>query len=143
MEYFLLDNLFWLLLAMVSAGGLIWTFKRGGKINLSPQSAILTVNRGGGVFLDVRPPTDYTGGNIPNSQNVPLDEIAARLPGLAKFKKKPVVLVCANGISARKLIPQLQKDGFEQVFLLTGGIAGWREANLPLLNKNRKGGKGK
>ncbi|MCH9704714.1 MAG: rhodanese-like domain-containing protein [Proteobacteria bacterium] len=134
MTSFLLDNLFWLLTALFASAGLVWTFIRAGKTNLSPQAAILAV-RGGGVFLDIRPNAEFLNGHIARSQNIPEGEVAARLPSLAKFRKKSVVVVCQNGLRSRKTVQQLLKEGFTNVYALTGGVAAWRDANFPLLSK--------
>lgn len=137
MQEFLLDNLFWLITASAAAGGLVWTFIQGGRLTLSPQAAILAVSRGGGVFLDIRPAADFSTGHIPKSQNLP-GGATERLSAIAKFKQKPVVLVCPTGQQARKTAATLVQEGFAQVHVLAGGIAGWREANLPLFNRKEK-----
>ena len=137
MEQFFLDNIFWMAAAVVSTAGLTWTFVRSGRINLSPQSATLAVSRGGGVFLDIRPAVEFAAGHIPRSQNIPASELSTRLASIAKFKQKPVVMVCPNGAHARRAARQLTNDGFAQVHVLSGGIAGWRDANLPLFNKRK------
>ena len=135
MQEFLLHNLFWLFLATASFTGLVWTFVRGGKINLSPQAAILAVSRGGGLFLDIRSAAEFSGGHIPRSQNIPSSELPARTAAISKFKKSPVVVVCPNGHQARKTVRQLADGGFSNVHILSGGIAAWRDANLPLFSK--------
>lgn len=135
MQEFLLQNVFWLLLALASFAGLLWTFARAGKINLSPQAAILAVSRGSGIFLDIRPVAEFSGGHIPRSQNIPGSELSARTTAIAKFKKSPVVVVCASGLTARKSARELTDGGFSDVHVLSGGINAWREANLPLFNK--------
>ena len=125
-------------MAAGSAAGLGWTFARAGKLVLAPQAAILAVSRGGGTFLDSRAAADYAAGHIPKSQNIPDSELPTRLPSIAKFKQKPIVLVCPNGMQAKKTVGALTKDGFTKVHVLAGGVAGWRDANLPLFNKKNK-----
>lgn len=138
MEAFLLDNVAWLLTAALAAAGVVWTTMRAGGARLSPQKAILAVSRGGGVFLDVRPPAEFSASHIPRAQNVPWEQFASALSSLAKFKDKPVVVVCPNGMLAGKAMAQLAKGGFSRVHVLAGGIAGWRDANLPLFGKGGK-----
>lgn len=138
-DAFLLDNVLWVAVALGAGGGLVWTFVRAGRISLTPQAATLLVTRGGGVFLDVRPAAEYGTGHIPRSQNVPESELATRKAAVEKFKNKPVVVVCANGMRARKVAQQLVRDGFAQAHVLAGGVAGWRDANLPLFNKPKDG----
>ena len=137
MQEFLLENVFWVVTALIASAGLVWTFMQGGKMSLSPQAAILAVSRGNGVFLDIRPAAEFSTGHIPKSQNVP-GEIKDRLSSIAKFRQKPVVLVCPTGHQARKAAAELVKEGFAQVHVLAGGINGWKDANLPLFNKKEK-----
>jgi rhodanese-related sulfurtransferase len=43
-----------------------------------------------------------------------------------------VIVVCANGREAGKVAAQLRSSGFNDVFVLGGGLAAWREAGLPI-----------
>jgi len=42
-------------------------------------------------------------------------------------------LVCQSGMSARKVVPELKKQGFLEVAILDGGVQGWQAAALPLV----------
>ena len=44
-----------------------------------------------------------------------------------------MVLVCKTGQSAGDAAKRLKKAGFEQVYVLDGGIGGWQQADLPLV----------
>jgi rhodanese-related sulfurtransferase len=52
---------------------------------------------------------------------------------LAAAKALPVVVVCKDGQVSGGAAKRLRKAGFEQVYVLDGGIAGWRQADLPLV----------
>ena len=132
---FLLDNIFLVLLACASAGGLSWTFARSSSLSLSPQAAVLTVGRGGGLFLDIRPSREFDDGHIARARNIPASDIERDKDIIAKYKKKPVVVICANGMKARATAQTLIKSGFDDVRVMTGGIGGWRDAQLPLVGK--------
>jgi rhodanese-related sulfurtransferase len=43
-----------------------------------------------------------------------------------------VVLVCASGARSSRAVGLLRKAGYENVRSLAGGLAAWREANLPV-----------
>ena len=135
MVAFILDNLFWFTMACISAAGLSWTFARAGRLALSPQVAVLAVSRGGGVFLDIRSAAEYASGHIPRAQNVPVEEVEKRKEALAKFKQKPVVLICPSDLRGRQTAQMLIKEGFKNVRLLAGGMNAWREAQMPLFHK--------
>lgn len=135
MQEFLLNNVFWLLLAAVSAAGLVWTFIRSGQLSVTPQAATLSVSREGGIFLDIRPSADYAGGHIARAQNIPSSDVENRLNSIHKYRDKPVVIVCQNGMKSRATAQQLMKAGFANVRVLAAGIAGWRDAQMPLTTK--------
>ena len=56
----------------------------------------------------------------------------ANFSALEKYKDKPIIVVCAMGMSAKKVAGNLSKDGFQQVSVLKGGMASWQNANLPV-----------
>lgn len=138
MEAFLLDNVFWLMLAAASASGLIWTFARAEQWSLSPQAASLLANREGGLFVDVRPPAEFAAGHIAKARNIPASELESKLDTLNKYREKPVIVVCQNGMRGRTAAAQLRKANFTQVRVLAGGVGGWLDAQLPLSKKKEK-----
>jgi phage shock protein E len=84
------------------------------------------------VILDVRSPEEYRAGHIPGSLNVPLDQLAARLPELKLAKSDEVVVHCERGPRAAQAEALLAKDGYEHVVDLEGHMKGWRESGLPV-----------
>jgi len=42
-----------------------------------------------------------------------------------------VVTICKNGQTAQNAAQRLVKAGFTHVFVLQGGMSGWRAANMP------------
>ena len=65
------------------------------------------------------------------ARSVPLGglEKSANLP---KNKALPLVVVCPTGARATRAAATLKKLGFDNARALAGGLAAWREANLPL-----------
>ncbi len=49
-----------------------------------------------GTILDVRTPSEFQGGNVVGSVNIPLQEIQSRLDEV-KSLEQPLVLCCASG----------------------------------------------
>jgi len=43
-----------------------------------------------------------------------------------------VIVVCDDGSRSGRAATALRRQGFEQVFTLSGGIGAWRQAGLPL-----------
>lgn len=103
---------------------------------LSPSSAIrLMNNHSDALVLDVRTAADYKNGHIKGAKNIPLSDLAGSIESLEKEKDKPVLIYCNSGNSVMRAIRMLKKAGFEKVNNLEGGIAAWKEANMPLTKK--------
>ena len=118
------------------AGGLIWTFIGSAAMTrVSPAAATRMINDEGALVLDVRGDGEFAAGHVVNAMNIPLSALGDRLEKLEKFKSKPVLPICANGQQSATAAKTLRQKGFEQVFAVAGGIAAWRDANLPLTKK--------
>jgi len=118
----------------VSGGMLIWpAIRRGaGGSSVSTLQATLLINQQNALVLDVREAAEYEKGHVLNARHVPLEELAARSAEIEKYKNKPVIVVCDSGNRADKAASALRKQGFEQAFSLSGGVAAWQQAGLPL-----------
>jgi rhodanese-related sulfurtransferase len=100
---------------------------------VSPTEATIWMNRRKAVVLDLRPVSDFKAGHLPGSKNILAAQVSAGLDKLKLDRKNPVILVCASGMSARKVVPEIQKMGFAEVVVLDGGIQAWQAAALPLV----------
>ncbi len=90
------------------------------------------VLRDGGVVVDVSEGGDYKKGHIPKALHMTLKTMRAGLGKLEKQKKKVVVLVCQAGNKAPAAARYLLKNGFENVYVLAGGMMAWQKENLPV-----------
>ena len=103
---------------------------------LSPSMAIrLMNNHSDALILDIRTVADYKNGHIKGAKNIPLSDFAASVDGLSGDKAEPVLIYCNSGSTVTRAIKLLKKAGFEKVNNLEGGIAAWKEANMPLSKK--------
>ncbi|AIT09692.1 sulfurtransferase [Candidatus Francisella endociliophora] len=130
--YFVSQNLlfclsFILLLAIYIIFELTQTKKS--QYSLSVADAVMTVNKGKGVYLDVRSQEEFSNAHIIGSQNIQLDEVSQKHKKLNKYKAKPIVIY---GNGAEKAMFELRKAGFEQVFVLKGGLSAWLQASYPV-----------
>ncbi|HKY01338.1 MAG TPA: rhodanese-like domain-containing protein [Burkholderiales bacterium] len=129
---FLIDNIHWVGLALISGGMLVWpALRRGGGSSVSSLNATLMMNKQDAVVVDVRDPEAYAAGHILNARNIPLKDLQARAEELQKYKKKPVILVCEKGMRSGAGATLLKKLGYEGALSLEGGLAAWRDAGLP------------
>jgi rhodanese-related sulfurtransferase len=130
---FLVNNWLLVLTAFVSGGLLLWPTIKGGSAAgaVGTAEAVRLINREKAVMIDVSEPAEFAAGHPSGARNVPLDQLdgAKQLPS---NKALPLVLVCPNGSRAARAAGQLRKAGYEQARALGGGLAAWREANLPI-----------
>lgn len=113
-------------------------------------------------FVDVRTEEEFGEGHIPGARNVPvllrgqngaewepnpdfLRVIQAHFP-----KSKALAIGCASGVRSRHARALLARDGYTQLYHLTGGfkggrdpfgakICGWLEADKPSTREPAKG----
>ena len=137
---FIQQNLLLVLMALGSGGALIAMSMRrpGGRSGVTPTQATLLINREDAQVIDVRGSDEYVSGHLPDSRNIPLEQLEARAGELEKFKDTPEILVCQTGARSSGACKQLEKLGFSKVNNLESGIAGWRSAGLPLKKGAKK-----
>jgi len=130
---FFLDNWFLFFTAIVSGALLLWPMlTRGtGGGRVTPAQAVQLINREKAVLIDVSEPAEFAGAHVVGSKNVPLATLE-KSGDLPKNKTLPVVVVCPSGTRAMRAVATLKKLGFEKSHVLAGGLAAWREANLPV-----------
>ncbi|MCW8879455.1 MAG: rhodanese-like domain-containing protein [Kangiellaceae bacterium] len=122
----------WLVVAFVLLSIQIKLTALGPK-SLTPQLLTHSVNRDDAVVIDIRGQADFNKGHIQGAVNVPLSKIKENTKDLEKYKQRPIIMVCANGIQVAAACQILKKAGFEQVNKLSGGMASWVGENLPVV----------
>jgi rhodanese-related sulfurtransferase len=130
---FILDNWLLILIAFVSGGLLVWPAvarnTRAGSV--STAEAVRLVNREKAVLIDVSEPAEYAASHVAGARNVPLGTLETS-KSLPTNKTLPIVLVCPTGARAARAAGILRKMGYQHAQVLGGGLATWREANLPV-----------
>ena len=66
----------------------------------------------GALIVDVRTPQEYREGHIPQSQNIPLDQLKNKIADLKK-KNKPIITVCRSGSRSGMAKSMLSQAGIE------------------------------
>jgi len=103
---------------------------------LSPSMATRLMNNQDDVLIiDIRTAADFKKGHIKGAKNMPLSDFAKGVDELSDDKDKPVLIYCNSGNTVTRAIKLLKNAGFEKVNNLDGGIAAWKEANMPLAKK--------
>lgn len=110
-------------------------WRMGAQQGIDTSQAILLLNRQEARVLDIREQADYRKGHIVNALNLPEGRLKDELSRLNLAKERPVIVCCASGLRAPQAAKQVRAAGFQQVYVLKGGIQGWQEAGLPLERK--------
>ena len=131
---FALDNIGWILAALVSGTMLIWPLVRrtGGGPWVTTLEATQLMNREDALVIDVRDADAYAKGHILGAKSIPLAELARRSADLEKHKPKAVIISCQNGDRSGSAAATLRQNGFARVHPLNGGFAAWQQAGLPV-----------
>lgn len=104
-----------------------------GIAGLSPAQATQAINHEDALVVDVSAAADFAKAHILGSISAPLAELdPEKHKLLSKAKERRIILVCRTGSAAGEAAARLRKAGFSKVSVLDGGIAGWRQAELPL-----------
>ena len=103
---------------------------------LSPQELTFLVNREEGVVVDIRAAKEFKSSHILEAVNFSTEKANKNdFVSLEKYKDKPIIVVCAAGMTATKVANQLLKAGYANVNLLKGGMNAWVGAGLPVAKK--------
>lgn len=87
---------------------------------------------GAGITLvDVREPTEFFGGHVPGSVNIPMSRLPARTSDIAR--DAPVYVICRSGNRSAAMVALLAGQGFE-AFNVEGGTDAWIASGRPVDN---------
>jgi rhodanese-related sulfurtransferase len=130
---FLLENWHLVLAAVVSGGLLLWPMITGGTLGgaVNTGEAVRLINREKAVLIDVGDAAEYAAGHAAGARSVPLATLESS-KALPTNKALPLVVMCPSGNRASKAVGLLKKLGYPNAQALAGGLAAWREANLPI-----------
>ena len=101
--------------------------------NIDAYKAVQLINSGANIF-DVRSAELFKKGHIVNSKNFNSEQIMAKKKSLIN---KTTIVICETGQSSSKIVNEIRALGVENIFGISGGIAGWSEANMPLVSKKK------
>lgn len=122
----------WLTLLML----VVAAFSSGGAgKSIGPQQLTHLVNREDGVVLDIRPQADFGKGHIVGAISAPQSKLASMEKELERYKERPVIVVCAQGLTAVNACKELKKQGFNRLYRLNNGMQAWLAENLPTSKK--------
>jgi rhodanese-related sulfurtransferase len=75
---------------------------------------------------------EFAAGHATGAKNIPLKQLAAKLPEVVKNKDLPVILMCQSGMRSNNAARIAKGLGYHKAQSLSGGLSGWKAANLPI-----------
>jgi rhodanese-related sulfurtransferase len=106
--------------------------------NVSPLLAVAKMNDSDTIVVDVREPDEFVKGHIENAVSIPLGSLPDQLSKLQAHKNKLVLIACQTGTRSASAGKILTKAGFEQVFVITGGMQAWEnDYKLPIKSASK------
>jgi rhodanese-related sulfurtransferase len=136
---FVVNN--WVLFALLA--GLVATLvytenkKRGASVSLHEATRLM--NQDDAVVVDLRSTKEFDAGHIAGAISIPFGELESRRKELAKREASTVILVCKVGQHSGAANKTLNEYGFNNVTRITGGMAEWTGANMPVVKAESKG----
>ena len=126
------ENWVFIVLWLSAAGTLYYTeIKKAGK-SVNTTEATRMINREDALILDVREKKDFSQGHIVGAYNLPVSVFDKKMSELDRYKTHPVIVVCKMGTAAGSIVKNLKNRDFENVVRLSGGMADWIAASLPV-----------
>lgn len=117
------------MLFLVLATGSAWAAQVR---NISSVESRDLLNKNPGVFLlDVRTPAEYMEVRLEGARLIPIDQLVARIGEIPVGQ--PVLVYCAVGSRSSQVANYLARQGYPEVFNMSGGIWGWQLRGYPVL----------
>ena len=108
-----------------------------GSTTIAAVDAIRLHNQGA-LVIDVRDREQFVSGHIIDARNIARDKLQESTDTLKKYRDKPVIVCCENGVSSAAAVKELRAQGFGKAVNLRGGLASWRQDNLPLVTDGKE-----
>lgn len=100
------------------------------ELERSPEQVQAMLANGIATVVDVREPYEFEAGHIAEARSVELERLGWNAPTLPT--DRPLVFCCRLGIRGKLAAHAFRRVGYE-AYNLTGGVAGWAAAGMPLV----------
>ena len=104
---------------------------------ISPMLTVTKLNTGNPVIVDVREIGEFKKGHIADSIHIPIASIESQIKKIDLYKQDDVIVVCHTGMRSATACSNLMKLGFENIFLMKGGMQSWEENKLPVVKSKK------
>lgn len=100
---------------------------------VAPQKALELINQGDVEVIDVRDPSEWSGGHLAGARLVPLEQLRAN--PAAALTRDNVLFVCAAGMRSQTAARIAAAYGLTTIYNLSGGTRNWTKSGLPLVSE--------
>ncbi|QTS83640.1 rhodanese-like domain-containing protein [Coxiella endosymbiont of Amblyomma nuttalli] len=126
-----------LVMAFVSASVVLFIIESrskglSGRNRLTPFQATRLINSEEAIVIDIRDANAYNKGHIANAIHISLKGLDESMEHLEQYKRRPLIIVCAMGQKLGRIINMLREHGYKKIYILTGGMNAWNNANMPV-----------
>lgn len=84
------------------------------------------------VLVDVREPDEWQGGVVPGAKTIARGFLELEIEEEVPNKGLEIVCYCAGGVRSALAARSLQQLGYKRVSSMTGGFTAWKNAGLPI-----------
>lgn len=98
---------------------------------VSTAAAVDLMNHEHAIVFDLRQLDTYRAGHIISAIHTTEEDFNSQK--MNKYKNKIILIVCAQGLESQALAKRLRVQGFTKAMVLSGGMAGWIGAGLPVV----------
>ena len=93
-------------------------------LQIDSKAATKFINKDDYLFLDVRSIEEHKVKAIPNTPNIPVQELENRIDELEIYRDKKIIVYCRSGNRSKLGTDILTKNGYDAVNLI-GGMNQW------------------
>lgn len=106
------------------------------KANVTVEEAFELIKKSA-LLIDVRNPSELNeiAYDVKSIKNIPLDELQNRISEVPKNVQ--VIVACRSGGRSSAAYSLLEKNGFENIANMLGGMNAWSEKSLPIIKGSK------
>ncbi len=91
------------------------------------------------ILVDVREPEEFARAHIPYARSIPLGALPSALYDLQRSHGRKLVFHCQSGMRSAAACTLTNAPPHAPAYTLSGGIAAWQEAGLPVIASHTAG----
>src|SRR5688500_15787763 len=100
--------------------------------NVPPQIAADMIQKSECYVVDVRTVEEFIMHRIAGAHLLPVQELQQRHGEIPRDADKPILILCEHGVRSAGTCEALARHGWKDLINMTGGMAEWLDAGLPV-----------